>query len=445
MAAPQAPTSEWAFVLYAIDGPVLWHQRLLLGRVASSENEYVVATPDGDVYCEDLGNQSAEIQAARLSPQRWPPPPGVPRARVYRFRDEPTFAERTYFRAEGVMAANERFEEIQAAHGLPAALPLGPNGALEGLGPRQAPAAAAAVVAAPLQGLPAGLDPAPQAVGGGGVDAGAGGVGTWVSAETTAAHRRGDPVTLNGTETLKGIRGVIEIPVGSGNFLLLMKVPDEEMNEFRGREAAGDARLLEVSVIDSRRVRRMWRDAVKEMKEVTFLDWPIPGPRTASWCVSFLNRRGGGPTDHHKWWKSTNKLFADMWGVSEHECILKAVEHAACYDYVDILNMAGFEHALRRAQLIEYTYSERGPAGGGREAGNIAKDNQKRTGKGADKVGLYDESAVFMGLHREFGDVMVSPELLDYVAKEVEREASVMKQVRKAREERRHLSAPDAK
>ena len=34
------------------------------------------------------------------------------------------------------------------------------------------------------------------------------------------------------------------------------------------------------------------------------------------------------------------------------------------------------------------------------------------------------------------GDVMICPDLMDYVAKETEREASVMKQVRKAREER---------
>lgn len=33
------------------------------------------------------------------------------------------------------------------------------------------------------------------------------------------------------------------------------------------------------------------------------------------------------------------------------------------------------------------------------------------------------------------GDVMVCPELLEYVSKEVERDASAMKHVRKAREE----------
>ena len=41
-----------------------------------------------------------------------------------------------------------------------------------------------------------------------------------------------------------------------------------------------------------------------------------------------------------------------------------------------------------------------------------------------------------MGTNRDFGEVMVSPELLDFAAKELERDAAVMKQVRKAREER---------
>ena len=37
---------------------------------------------------------------------------------------------------------------------------------------------------------------------------------------------------------------------------------------------------------------------------------------------------------------------------------------------------------------------------------------------------------------------MVCPDLLDYVSKEVEREAAVMKQVRKAREERALAQGP---
>ena len=39
-------------------------------------------------------------------------------------------------------------------------------------------------------------------------------------------------------------------------------------------------------------------------------------------------------------------------------------------------------------------------------------------------------------MHREYGDVMIAPELLEYVSKEIAKDASIMKEVRKAREER---------
>jgi hypothetical protein len=85
--------------------------------------------------------------------------------------------------------------------------------------------------------------------------------------------------------------------------------------------------------------------------------------------------------------------------------------------------------------LVEFSYSERGPAPPPKTEG----DKKKGHGKSA-RIGMYDESSIFMGSHKEFGDVMVCPDLLDYVTKEVEREASVMKQIRKAREERSLLS-----
>lgn len=69
--------------------------------------------------------------------------------------------------------------------------------------------------------------------------------------------------------------------------------------------------------------------------------------------------------------------------------------------------------------------------GGGKGAAKGNKDGKK------DEDGIYKfESSIFTGSHTEFGEVMVAPDLLSDVAKEVEQEASVMKQVRKAREER---------
>ena len=78
--------------------------------------------------------------------------------------------------------------------------------------------------------------------------------------------------------------------------------------------------------------------------------------------------------------------------------------------------------------MIEYFYSEKGP-GGGKGSGK-AKDKKAEDGS------YKSEAAIFSGTHREFGDTMIAPDLLEYVSKEVERDAAILKQVRKAREER---------
>jgi hypothetical protein len=80
---------RWAYVLHNDGGPVCWHQRRLLGTVASLAHKVVVATPDDDVYIESLGQPCNDIQAVRYSASFRPPPPGIPRASVYRFRAEP--------------------------------------------------------------------------------------------------------------------------------------------------------------------------------------------------------------------------------------------------------------------------------------------------------------------------------------------------------------------
>ncbi len=68
-------------------------------------------------------------------------------------------------------------------------------------------------------------------------------------------------------------------------------------------------------------------------------------------------------------------------------------------------------------------------------AAGLAEESVGGKGGGKGSRGGFDESSFFTGAHREYGDTMVAPDLLEYVSKEVEREASVMKQARKAREE----------
>ena len=202
--------------------------------------------------------------------------------------------------------------------------------------------------------------------------------------------------------------------------------------------AADDARTLSLGLVTGDRRRRPWRDVCSQLSPDKFVDWPVQGPRTSSWCCEFINRRGGGPLDHHRWWLGSLRLNSDAWGVSEHEHALRSLDHQGCYDGLDLTNIAGVELIFRRVQMIEYAYMRDGALAKIGDGEGGGKKN-KGGGKGGRGGGFFDEASVFSGTHRDSGEYMVCPELLDYVSKEVERDASVMKQVRKAREEQRLL------
>lgn len=248
----------------------------------------------------------------------------------------------------------------------------------------------------------------------------------WVRIESAAGEPRGSEVAVDGSEI---VHGDLALKTTGGVTYALRRMRRSDIAKFKGQEAVGDARLLAVTFQDIDRTERQWRDVSREIKGEEFKDWSLPGPRTTEWCVRFLNRRNGGPTDHHRWWVQNHSLKPDSWGVAEHEHLMKAVDKLGRFDGLDLANLAGVEMMFRRLQLIEYVYSERGPGGG--------KGHPKRE-KGGDKFSAMQnyEATIFAGGHKEFGDCMVAPALLEYVAKEVESEAAVLKQVRKAREER---------
>ena len=91
------------------------------------------------------------------------------------------------------------------------------------------------------------------------------------------------------------------------------------------------------------------------------VDWPISGPRAVEWVMRFLDRRGGGPSDHHAWWSLMHRLSKNDWGVGTHRNGLRALELARNYDGLEVANVASLEIIARRVQMVEYCYA-RGPA-----------------------------------------------------------------------------------
>ena len=62
-------------VFYDVPGPSLWHERMVMDHVEGEE--YVVATPDQDVYVEELSLGNSDLRALavkyigyQLSPRR---------------------------------------------------------------------------------------------------------------------------------------------------------------------------------------------------------------------------------------------------------------------------------------------------------------------------------------------------------------------------------------
>jgi len=101
---------------------------------------------------------------------------------------------------------------------------------------------------------------------------------------------------------------------------------------------------------------------------------------------------------------------------------MRAFQYFGEYDQIDLPNLVGLEVDLRRCQLIEYHYEKKSKAGASKEKG----------------AGLSrEEASYFTGSHRLGGEVMICPELVEWVSKEIEKDASVAKQMRKAREEAR--------
>ena len=74
-------TGRFALLEYDVPGPIVIHERMILDHVES--DDYVVCTPDRDLFVEQLTVENSDLRSFRLRPQPNQLPPGVPLGRVY--------------------------------------------------------------------------------------------------------------------------------------------------------------------------------------------------------------------------------------------------------------------------------------------------------------------------------------------------------------------------
>ena len=361
-----------------VGAPVV-HRRVLLCHSAGAD--WMVATPDGDIYEESMSRHDPDGNNIWLVPAGGGLPPGLP-AQRHDWGQGGRRALADALKAEYIEAG---IAETTLLHGPGHVGVADARAALLVLRPVGAGAAAPPGVHLPGGGAPGAMAPGAGAA----------------------------PVTQR-WRTIRSAGGVS---------VAVELVGDDTLETWKRDLRPIDARILAVAHLPGGKRGRRFVDAVGQLAEEPFGDWPVSGPRTAMWCLQFLGRSGQGPLEHHYKWKQLSKLQVHDYGVEFHEAVMRVTELAISYDQMDGSNLAMLEVALRRAQIIEYYHMQRL-----REGEHNLPGSSRLT---------MDEVSAFSGVRRQDDNLMLCPALLDHARDEVSKIMEINKAMRKHREEMR--------
>ncbi|CAK0900570.1 unnamed protein product [Prorocentrum cordatum] len=452
----------------AVHGRAYWHERLLLCKVRGTT--WVIVTPDGDVYPEDIralggtpclqGSVPPAIPANALL-YRFPPLGQLYTAAEWRQVFDDGIATAQMERAglgiddDAADAESGAVRDRVGQHGWIAGtgLPAGPPpaGAGPGLGALVADVGADGQAAPPAVPLAAvgggaaipGAGAAMGAVGapGGGPapgmqwivvandgQPGAPSIGSDWSVDATASVMGKFALVRLGTATL-----VLEnIAVGNKRNVLVSRKGELEQAVDRafghglpgagpGAQAGGDgpaaavplksadARVLPVLCDQTGQRFRAYTNAVGLLEEPRFDDFPVVGPRTTLWLCKFIRDQGNVPRTRTEKWMRDARVPDNDRVKHEHGSLMEILETALTYDQLDVSALASFEILSRRIQLLEEAYTSN------------------------PKAPRFEGSEHFQGLGRKVA--AVAPLLTSHVALQLQGEAAIQKERRKAREE----------
>jgi hypothetical protein len=386
-AGPDGGRASGAEVLVSYRDPnPEWHARIVLARVGSDPTRvgsdvYVILTPDSDIYAEDLGASSREIQTVRDRPADRSVPFGVAADQVYDFAALPTAADLLGLVGEAQRSAQRQ----RVLMGIPDLAPV-PAG----------PAARAAPAPLPPPLPPPALPPA-------------GGLLAVPLAVAAPQAQPAAPVPAQGglhalTAALGGPAAAQPVPFGGG----VAPVPQPPVS-------ALDIRVMTVRYDVAGDRYREFRECCQLIEQYTFPDCPVKGPSTVAWCCRFMLENGGTPSQWHARWKSLCKLQDSDAGVALHDVGCRAIEILMTYDQCQIGCLATGEFLARQVQMSEERW----------------KDRVHSTTDAATSL----DAHLYGGMISK-GSLCICPALQLWIATELSKEASVAKERRKAREER---------
>ncbi|CAK0817405.1 unnamed protein product, partial [Prorocentrum cordatum] len=198
-----------------------------------------------------------------------------------------------------------------------------------------------------------------------------------------------------------------------GTECLLVKAVDPAAP---GPELESDARVLDIKTQPDGSRHRHFTEAARQVTTTEWPEWPILGPRTASWCLDFLARQDQHPRARHANWVHECRLEATDEGVGDHDLAMRMAGLGLSFDQLNLGELASFELLMRKAQMAEWSHRDRLAASQGDD--------------------LMEESYLYLRAGETPGSAMVSPALVDHINQEMHREAQILKERRNAKEER---------
>ncbi|CAK0822212.1 unnamed protein product [Prorocentrum cordatum] len=96
-----------------------------------------------------------------------------------------------------------------------------------------------------------------------------------------------------------------------------------------------------------------FRDAVESMREVTVADWPDQGPRACLEYLKSIALGAGNLLTYQAEWQRLSGVAEGGAQGHEHRCHLETLRRAICHDQLNVVNLACFEHIVRRVIQVE--------------------------------------------------------------------------------------------
>ena len=395
-----------SYVYVCYDGEELFHERLILSWVESGE--YVVLTPDSDVFIEQVDAGNADLTGIRIGGALGTVPHGLVGHQIYSFATRPAGAILQNLRREGEVHA--RIERL--AHSLiglaPGAMPV-PGAALP---PPVVPLALPAAPIAPPM-VPGALAPPPPPPPPPLPPRLARAGGTWVLDEPVGSFTVGQEVPLPAGSLVFGTCGFVTIEGKVVSITLVSSGSDLDVWA-GGRLAAflkADGRVFNlpmdaasITLADADRLMAVAPPALR----------PLRGPPTVGDSIGDIaNRTSGGFVAAHDRWVVEARIELTSRSRYEHKVLSRALQLDFQLDGIIVKRSVAFEYFDRRRQLLLEEAHRDDPA----------RQN-------------FDNAHVFMGEDDEASGTHLSSALRVHVAAELSRETAIQKERRKAQEAR---------